>query len=170
MTGACCYRWLRFARCGRRFACDLCHEEGTAGMSGAYYHRRLRLQRCHSSLDGLASIVKKPNAYWRRWLRFPCCGRRFACDLCHEEGTDGHEMKWAQRMVCGYCSKEQALGEQCNHCGKRIARSARGAIGAATHHWQVQSSPALLLLLLVVQYIHVIGVCITGRCIPLQLC
>ena len=34
-----------------------------------------------------------------RWLRFPCCGMRFACDLCHEEGTDGHEMKWATRMV-----------------------------------------------------------------------
>ena len=73
-----------------------------------------------------------------RWLRFPCCGRRFACDLCHEEQTDGHEMKWAQRMVCGYCSTEQPLGEQCKHCGKRIARSARGAIGAATTHWQVR--------------------------------
>ncbi|DBB01761.1 hypothetical protein WJX77_006408 [Trebouxia sp. C0004] len=71
-----------------------------------------------------------------RWLRFPCCGRRFACDLCHEEQTDGHEMKWAQRMVCGYCSTEQALGEQCKHCGKRIARSSRGALGAVTTHWQ----------------------------------
>ncbi|KAA6418012.1 MAG: hypothetical protein FRX49_12012 [Trebouxia sp. A1-2] len=71
-----------------------------------------------------------------RWLRFPCCGRRFACDLCHEEQTDGHEMKWAQRMVCGYCSTEQALGEQCKHCGKRIARSAKGALDAVTTHWQ----------------------------------
>ena len=77
-----------------------------------------------------------------RWLRFPCCGRRFACDLCHEEQTDGHEMKWAQRMVCGYCSHEQPLGEQCKHCGKRIARSARGALGAATTHWQVCPSLA----------------------------
>ena len=34
-----------------------------------------------------------------RWLRFPCCGQRFPCDLCHEEATDGHEMKWAHRMV-----------------------------------------------------------------------
>ena len=75
-----------------------------------------------------------------RWLRFPCCGRRFACDLCHEEQTDGHEMKWAQRMVCGYCSTEQPLGEQCKHCGKRIARSARGAVGAVTTHWQVGSA------------------------------
>ncbi|KAL3135703.1 hypothetical protein ABBQ38_006174 [Trebouxia sp. C0009 RCD-2024] len=71
-----------------------------------------------------------------RWLRFPCCGRRFACDLCHEEQTDGHEMKWALRMVCGYCSHEQPLGEQCQHCGKRIARTARGALGAVTTHWQ----------------------------------
>ena len=87
-----------------------------------------------------------------RWLRFPCCGRRFACDLCHEEQTDGHEMKWAQRMVCGYCSTEQALGDQCKHCGKRIARSARGALGAVTTHWQVcflhspTSDPKLWLL------------------------
>jgi hypothetical protein len=35
-----------------------------------------------------------------RWLRFPCCGRRFPCDLCHELGApDGHEMAWAKRMV-----------------------------------------------------------------------
>ena len=40
-------------------------------------------------------------------------------------------------MVCGYCSHEQPLGEQCKHCGKCIARSAKGAIGAATTHWQV---------------------------------
>ncbi len=89
-----------------------------------------------------------------RWLRFPCCGRRFACDLCHEEQTDVHEMKWAQRMVCGYCSTEQALGEQCKHCGKRIARSARGALGAVTTHWQVcfPHSPTLDTMLWTICY------------------
>eukprot|EP00884_Botryococcus_braunii_P019216 jgi/Botrbrau1/5979/Bobra.104_1s0010.1 len=71
-----------------------------------------------------------------RWLRFPCCGRRFPCDLCHEEGTDGHEMKWATRMVCGYCSLEQALGERCRGCNKWLARSASGPLGTATRHWQ----------------------------------
>ena len=35
-----------------------------------------------------------------RWLRFPCCGRLYACDLCHEEDAgDGHEAAWAKRMV-----------------------------------------------------------------------
>ena len=43
----------------------------------------------------------------RRWLRFPCCGRRFPCDVCHEEETDGHDMKWAMRHACGFCSTEQ---------------------------------------------------------------
>ncbi|KAJ3058580.1 hypothetical protein HDU98_005341, partial [Podochytrium sp. JEL0797] len=37
-----------------------------------------------------------------RWFRFPCCGRAFSCDLCHEESkSDGHEMQWANRMICG---------------------------------------------------------------------
>ncbi|XP_014670398.1 PREDICTED: uncharacterized protein LOC106811186 isoform X2 [Priapulus caudatus] len=43
-----------------------------------------------------------------RWLRFPCCGKCYPCDVCHEEKEDGHEMKFASRMICGYCCKEQA--------------------------------------------------------------
>lgn len=42
----------------------------------------------------------------------------------HEEATDGHEMKWATRMVCGYCSTEQALAPACKSCGKKLATSA----------------------------------------------
>ena len=52
-----------------------------------------------------------------RWLRFPCCGMRFPCDLCHEEGTDGHEMVWATRMLCGFCSTEQASSFGRGACG-----------------------------------------------------
>lgn len=60
-----------------------------------------------------------------RWLRFPCCGKLHACDLCHEEASeDGHDAKWATRMVCGFCSREQAVASQCAHCGKRLATSA----------------------------------------------
>ena len=131
----CTYRWLGFSCSGRRFACDLCHEDQTD------LHEMKLAQRI---VCGYCS-TEQPSPYAltlhidlsRRWLRFPCCGRRFACDLCHEEQTDGHEMKWAQRMVCGYCSTEQPLGEQCKHCSKRIASSAKGAIGATTRHWQV---------------------------------
>ena len=65
-----------------------------------------------------------------RWLRFPCCGMRFPCDLCHEELTDGHEMKWAKRMVCGYCSLEQPVDSRCTNCDRKLAATARNPEGA----------------------------------------
>ena len=73
-----------------------------------------------------------------RWLRFPCCGRRFACDLCHEEQTDGHEMAWANRMVCGYCSTEQPVSSTCcsSSCGKKVATSASRPSGRNTAFWE----------------------------------
>ncbi|KAL4442998.1 hypothetical protein ABPG77_008489 [Micractinium sp. CCAP 211/92] len=71
-----------------------------------------------------------------RWLRFPCCGRRFPCDLCHEELTDGHDMKWATRMVCGYCSLEQPVEGQCKACGKRLAATAAAPTGRQTRFWE----------------------------------
>lgn len=71
-----------------------------------------------------------------RWLRFPCCGMRFPCDLCHEELTDGHEMRWARRMICGYCSFEQPCADRCSHCGKRLAASASHPEGRQTRHWE----------------------------------
>ncbi|GMH44843.1 hypothetical protein BSKO_12795 [Bryopsis sp. KO-2023] len=71
-----------------------------------------------------------------RWLRFPCCGMRFPCDLCHELGTDGHEMKWAVRMVCGYCSMEQALGEKCKGCDKKLAGTGANPSGRKTRFWE----------------------------------
>jgi len=53
-----------------------------------------------------------------RWMRFPCCKRVYPCDLCHEEEkTDDHDLRWANRMLCGYCSKEQLFSEKCNNCG-----------------------------------------------------
>ena len=38
--------------------------------------------------------------------RFPCCGKVFPCDVCHDS-TEDHPMERANRMICGYCSKEQ---------------------------------------------------------------
>jgi len=54
----------------------------------------------------------------KRWLRFPCCGRAFPCDLCHEESNpNGHSMKWATRQLCGSCSKEQSVNNLiCSSC------------------------------------------------------
>ncbi|KAI3436695.1 hypothetical protein D9Q98_006110 [Chlorella vulgaris] len=71
-----------------------------------------------------------------RWLRFPCCGRRFPCDLCHEELTDGHEMQWARRMVCGLCSTEQSVAPECKACGKKVATSASAPTGRRTRFWE----------------------------------
>ena len=43
-----------------------------------------------------------------RWLRFPCCGKCYPCDICHDSKED-HEMKYANRMICGFCCKEQVI-------------------------------------------------------------
>ncbi|XP_042352509.1 uncharacterized protein si:dkey-24l11.2 isoform X2 [Plectropomus leopardus] len=66
-----------------------------------------------------------------RWLRFPCCGRAYACDVCHDEDQD-HPMELANRMICGYCAKEQPYsnGKPCVSCGSMMTR------GARTSHWE----------------------------------
>ena len=71
-----------------------------------------------------------------RWLRFPCCGRRYPCDLCHEEMTDGHEMKWANRMVCGFCSLEQRVDSRCSGCSKKLTSSSSRPEGKNTCFWE----------------------------------
>ena len=38
--------------------------------------------------------------------RFPCCGKAYPCDVCHDSKKD-HPMERANRMICGYCSQEQ---------------------------------------------------------------
>ena len=63
-----------------------------------------------------------------RWFRFPCCNKLFPCDVCHEENNlDGHEMVWATRMVCGFCSREQVYsnGKACI-CGRDLVRTETG--------------------------------------------
>ncbi|XP_062246222.1 uncharacterized protein si:dkey-24l11.2 [Platichthys flesus] len=66
-----------------------------------------------------------------RWLRFPCCGRAYACDVCHGEDQD-HPMELATRMICGYCAKEQPYGngKPCISCGSMMTR------GTRTSHWE----------------------------------
>ncbi|XP_077566367.1 uncharacterized protein LOC144182203 [Stigmatopora nigra] len=66
-----------------------------------------------------------------RWLRFPCCGRSYPCDVCHDEDQD-HPMELATRMICGYCAKEQPYnnGKPCISCGSMMTR------GAHTSHWE----------------------------------
>ncbi len=41
-----------------------------------------------------------------RWFRFSCCQKVYACDKCHDEAEE-HPNEWANRMFCGWCSREQ---------------------------------------------------------------
>ncbi|KAL2835267.1 hypothetical protein BDW59DRAFT_168506 [Aspergillus cavernicola] len=51
-----------------------------------------------------------------RWFRFGCCSKVFPCDKCHDAATD-HPNEHANRMICGFCSREQIYRpENCGIC------------------------------------------------------
>ncbi|PLB41258.1 uncharacterized protein BDW47DRAFT_99807 [Aspergillus candidus] len=51
-----------------------------------------------------------------RWFRFSCCAKVFPCDKCHDAATD-HPNEHANRMICGFCSREQIYRpENCGVC------------------------------------------------------
>ncbi|KAI0382128.1 hypothetical protein F5Y04DRAFT_287974 [Hypomontagnella monticulosa] len=55
-----------------------------------------------------------------RWFRFSCCARVHACDRCHDDAED-HVHEWANRMLCGWCSREQNYAvEACAFCGRSV--------------------------------------------------
>ncbi|KAI9151851.1 hypothetical protein HJFPF1_09062 [Paramyrothecium foliicola] len=62
-----------------------------------------------------------------RWFRFSCCSRVHPCDKCHDS-TEDHIIEWANRMICGWCSREQNYAvEACNFCGRSvIGRKGKG--------------------------------------------
>lgn len=67
-----------------------------------------------------------------RWLRFPCCGRAHPCAICHEQSDCPAASlgAWANRMVCGKCSREMPYSDKpCEHCGNTFTKP-----GGA--HWQ----------------------------------
>ena len=61
-----------------------------------------------------------------RWFRFSCCQKVYACDKCHDEAVnaadgDGHMQEFANRMICGFCSREQVYKpKDCGYCGKGV--------------------------------------------------
>lgn len=70
-----------------------------------------------------------------RYFRFPCCGRAFACPVCHElsgcEFANGTYSVRATHEICGKCSSEQKIegdSQVCSACkfnmGKRRGRTA----------------------------------------------
>lgn len=76
-----------------------------------HYKQSHRWLRCHhlSDCSGVTANVAMGNmlsAVHGSVSRFPCCGRAYACDVCHDEDQD-HPMELATRMICGFCAKEQ---------------------------------------------------------------
>lgn len=62
-----------------------------------------------------------------RWFRFSCCSKVHPCDKCHDE-AENHLNEWANRMICGYCSREQNYAvANCTYCGRSVVgRKGRG--------------------------------------------
>ncbi|KAI1821307.1 hypothetical protein F4861DRAFT_519352 [Xylaria intraflava] len=55
-----------------------------------------------------------------RWFRFSCCSKVYPCDKCHDNNED-HLQEWANRMICGWCSREQNYAvEACAFCGRSV--------------------------------------------------
>ncbi|KAK6093803.1 hypothetical protein MT418_005642 [Batrachochytrium dendrobatidis] len=65
-----------------------------------------------------------------RWFRFGCCGKIYPCSVCHEKlKEDGHEMIWATKQFCGFCSREQVYSptKPCVSCGKDLTKRSNGS-------------------------------------------
>lgn len=128
--------------------CEHCHDKLSVEAESAKFH----LLQPHSSKTGSSSntyskSIRDPAVQKgkplpdkgtckhykqsHRWLRFPCCGRAYPCDVCHDEDQD-HPMELATRMICGFCAKEQAYGngKPCVACGSMMTR------GSNTSHWE----------------------------------
>ncbi|KAI8612567.1 hypothetical protein BC830DRAFT_1136148 [Chytriomyces sp. MP71] len=85
-----------------------------------------------------------------RWFRFPCCARAYPCDQCHEaQKPDAHEMQWANRMICGFCAREQVYSQQASClCGRELTRRSgggggfwEGGQGTRTRHLMSRKDP-----------------------------
>lgn len=65
-----------------------------------------------------------------RWFRFSCCNKVFPCDKCHDSSATNPEQKenphpneHAERMICGWCSREQRYNpEACRMCGQSVVK------------------------------------------------
>lgn len=71
----------------------------------------------------------------RRWFRFPCCGRAYPCEKCHDLESqrtgNPHHAEWAERQICGYCSREFSSSVKLCACGE-----APGAAPKSTGFWE----------------------------------
>ncbi|CAJ0960396.1 unnamed protein product, partial [Mesorhabditis belari] len=74
-------------------------------------------------LPDLGTCLHYKKSY--RWFRFPCCGKVYPCDECHNLKEKDHEMKLANRMICGHCSTEQPFmkNKPCANCENNVTRT-----------------------------------------------
>lgn len=110
-----------------RARCRGCHQEMTVQLA----HVKVKRVGAAPAVDLVAAPARKRPGKWRhpmeqlihpgqplpdqgacvhyrksrRWLRFPCCGIPFPCDVCHDKQSD-HPCEWADR---GYCAVEQRI-------------------------------------------------------------
>lgn len=103
----------------------------TGPSTGAFNYKTIRDPAVQKGKPLPEKGVCKHYKQSHRWLRFPCCGRAYPCDVCHDEDQD-HPMELAIRMICGYCAKEQPYGngKPCISCGSMMTR------GTRTSHWE----------------------------------
>lgn len=94
------------------------HNSGVAKKSGKASKKLLGIQE-GQPLPKTGTCKHYKHSH--RWMRFPCCGLAFPCDECHDLMSD-HPSKWANRMICGYCSKESNVGPRCNNCDKNLTK------------------------------------------------
>eukprot|EP00057_Strongylocentrotus_purpuratus_P030864 XP_782924.3 PREDICTED: uncharacterized protein LOC577616 [Strongylocentrotus purpuratus] len=129
--------------------CSKCHQKMSIAMDTARFQRLVasvpegktevvavkkeKRQRDPAIQEGLPLPANGTCQHYKksfRWLRFPCCGKCYPCDECHDADSD-HEMKFASRMICGFCSKEQpySADKPCLSCGSNVTKS-------RTTHWE----------------------------------
>ncbi|RMZ75022.1 hypothetical protein DV737_g5528, partial [Chaetothyriales sp. CBS 132003] len=108
--------------------CRACHQKMTFKIPEAKFLRvssaadglPLRQKNKTRKADNLGIVAGTPLpnfgrcAHYRksqRWFRFSCCQKVYPCDKCHDEQVQEegakHANEHANRMICGYCSREQ---------------------------------------------------------------
>ncbi len=64
-----------------------------------------------------------------RWLLFPCCGKAYPCDDCHDE-AETHKAVFAMQQICGFCSRQQNISSgKCLYCGKALTKKVSSSHG-----------------------------------------
>ncbi|KAJ4561003.1 hypothetical protein HRR79_007565 [Exophiala dermatitidis] len=118
--------------------CRACHAKMTFTITEVKFLRvsssaaALPMRRPKKESLGISAGTPLPNngvcAHYRhsyRWFRFGCCGRVYPCDRCHD-AAEAHVNEHADRMICGWCSREQRFKpEDCAVCGRSVIRRRR---------------------------------------------